>query len=225
MGKRHTKEITSKKLKRGDIIALENNEGVNILKWVDKRPVMMLTTCKNHLCKIIETGKNNRKGEQIKKPDAVICYNLGKKGVDMLDQMASYYTTLRKTIKWYKKATMEILFGTMLVNAWVVQNKFANTNRLSILQFREKIIFSLLYEDTPPIITKTPGRIDTLGTYEGQARQVRKRCRECYRKILEKEGKKEADRKAKKVKTFCHDCKDKPTLCLECFIVIHSKQK
>ncbi|KAJ8951781.1 hypothetical protein NQ314_007637 [Rhamnusium bicolor] len=86
------KEITSKKLKRGDIIALENNEGVKILKWVDK-PVMMLTTCKNRLCKIIETGKNNRKGEQIKKPDAVICYNLGKKGVDMSDHMASYYTT------------------------------------------------------------------------------------------------------------------------------------
>ncbi|KAJ8972822.1 hypothetical protein NQ314_000019, partial [Rhamnusium bicolor] len=128
------KEITSKRLKRGDIIALENNEGAKICKWVDKRPVMMLTTCKNHLCKIIET-------------------------------------------------------------------------------------------DTPPIITKTPGRINTLGTYECQARQVRKRCRECYRKISEKEGKKEADRNAKKVKTFCHDCKDKPTLCLECFNVIHSKQK
>ncbi|CAG9823930.1 unnamed protein product [Phaedon cochleariae] len=55
----------------------------------------------------------------------------------MSDKIASYYSTSRKTIKLYKKVALEIIFGTMVVNAWVMQKKFGTDNSVTILQFRE----------------------------------------------------------------------------------------
>ena len=34
--------------------------------------------------------------------------------------MASYVTTLRKGVKWYRKSATELLLGMAVVNAWVV---------------------------------------------------------------------------------------------------------
>lgn len=49
-------------------------------------------------------------------------YNETKKGIDYSDQMSSYYTTLKKGIKWWRKVTIELIFGTALINAWIVYN-------------------------------------------------------------------------------------------------------
>lgn len=38
---------------------------------------------------------------QVTKPQSVIDYNNAKKGIDYSDQMPSYYSVLRKGIKWY----------------------------------------------------------------------------------------------------------------------------
>ena len=37
-------EVVSKKLKRGELIARENKSGITILKWKDKRDLLMLST-------------------------------------------------------------------------------------------------------------------------------------------------------------------------------------
>lgn len=44
-----------KKIKRGEVIGKERN-GVKIIKWVDKRPVMMITSDPNHDATLISTG-------------------------------------------------------------------------------------------------------------------------------------------------------------------------
>uniref|UniRef100_A0A1B0AXK3 PiggyBac transposable element-derived protein domain-containing protein n=1 Tax=Glossina palpalis gambiensis TaxID=67801 RepID=A0A1B0AXK3_9MUSC len=74
-------------------VSVENPKGVKFLKWTDKRSVCMLTTCNNRTCTIIEGTKGKLK------PDAIFDYNNAKKGVDISDQIASYYNSLRKTIK------------------------------------------------------------------------------------------------------------------------------
>ncbi|GBP12693.1 PiggyBac transposable element-derived protein 4 [Eumeta japonica] len=48
-----------------------------------------------------------------------ISYNKAKGAVDLSDQMTSYSSPLRKTVKWYKKLGMELILNTALVNAWV----------------------------------------------------------------------------------------------------------
>lgn len=55
--------------------------------------------------------------------------------------------------------------------------------------------------------------------YEGTTRQSRKRCGSCYKKMYAEV--KEARSKAKRVITFCDDCRGKPKLCLPCFNEIH----
>jgi hypothetical protein len=56
------------------------------------------------------------------KPSAVLDYNKYKTGVDRLDQMLSYYSFERKTIKWWKKFFFH-LFDLVVVNAHILHNK------------------------------------------------------------------------------------------------------
>lgn len=48
-------------------------------------------------------------------------YNNTKNSVDLSDQMTSYYSCLRKTVKWYKKIIIQLICGTCLINAWYVR--------------------------------------------------------------------------------------------------------
>ncbi|KAL5238422.1 hypothetical protein ACI65C_010229 [Semiaphis heraclei] len=48
-------------------------------------------------------------------------------------------------------------------------------------------------------------------------RKLRKRCSECYKKISQEKGFREALNKTKKVTTFCSTCPSQPFICLSCF--------
>ncbi|XP_049632818.1 piggyBac transposable element-derived protein 4-like [Suncus etruscus] len=211
------------KQKQGDIMSFENHTGVRFLKWTDKRPISMLTTSKNHMCTIIE-GKNGTL-----KPGAVFYYNIAKKGVDISDQMASYYNCLQKTIKWYRKIVIQLICGTLLVNAWYIHKRWGN-KQINILKFRERIIDQLLIsshhtEEMAPG-EKIPRKevIHFLDSYTESARTSRKRCRGCYKSLSEREGRNVALKKAKRVKTFCRLCEGQPALCLECFKKLHENK-
>jgi hypothetical protein len=48
-----------------------------------------------------------RRNEAVKKKPKCICqYNLFMKGVDRADQYLSYYSLLKKTVKWPKKVAL-----------------------------------------------------------------------------------------------------------------------
>lgn len=51
---------------------------VKFLMWVDKRPVFIITTCKNHDGEVHDTGKK-KTDVPVLKPNAVIDYNAAKK--------------------------------------------------------------------------------------------------------------------------------------------------
>lgn len=120
-----------------------NKKGVKIIKWMDKRPVTMITTVKEHNATLKDTGKLSRVSkEPIMKPASVLMYNENKKGVDFSDQMTAYYSTLLRGLKWYRKLMMSLIFGTCLVNAWLV-HKFKNVEQLTLISFLEAIIQSL----------------------------------------------------------------------------------
>lgn len=174
------------------------------------------------------------------KPPAIIAYNNAKKGVDISDQMSSYYTSLRKSLKWYRKVAFEVLLGTCVVNAWVIYNSYGNNPKMDMLCFREKIVEGLITStdteeveaevDTPAPVNENEQRLKKrkrgrnshrIAKYEGTARKNRRRCAECYKNIKQEKGSKEARVKAAKVLTFCEDCEDQPTMCLPCFKKFH----
>nr|CAH7750024.1 unnamed protein product [Callosobruchus chinensis] len=82
------------------------------------------------------TLRSNRRGlpkdfvnRKIKKnqPKCITDYNKAKKGVDISDQMSSYYTALRKGLKWYRKIGFELIFGSAIVNSHIVYNEVNQT--------------------------------------------------------------------------------------------------
>lgn len=58
--------------------------------------------------------------------------------------MSNYGKTLRKTVKWYRKIAIEILFGTAVVNAHFLYKKITDSI-MTITEFSEKLIEELLH--------------------------------------------------------------------------------
>jgi len=81
-----------------------------------------------HEATIVNIGRKDRKTNmEIKKPYAVVEYNEFMKGVDRADQYPSYYSVLRKTVKWSKKVVLYLL-NCALFNAFFLYRTL-NTNK------------------------------------------------------------------------------------------------
>lgn len=91
--KYNPKPVFQKKLKRGEMTALESNTKVIVGKWVDKRDVCFLTT--KSIPEIIEV--ETKRGTK-KKPSTIVEYNSAKSYIDVSDQK-SYSNPVRRSIK------------------------------------------------------------------------------------------------------------------------------
>lgn len=98
----------------------------------------------------------------------MIDHNKGKQGVDTSDQLSSYFTCLRKSLKWFKKIAIEVICGALFVNTFVLYNSVClPQNQLSMLQIWQSLIHSLLEivkqdtEPRPDISNKKKTRINT----------------------------------------------------------------
>ena len=109
--------VVKSKLKKGQV-ASKRSGPVVVLKWKDKRDVLMLSTM--HPGRIVQTDRLNRRQEQVQKPDCILDYNKYMCGIDRSDQLASYYDPLRKTLKWYRKVVFHFL-DIAMCNACAVQ--------------------------------------------------------------------------------------------------------
>ncbi|KAF2886413.1 hypothetical protein ILUMI_19761, partial [Ignelater luminosus] len=208
------KEIVTTKLNKGEVTGKEDEKGVMIARWKDKRDVLILST--HHTLEIVNTGKKNRKQEEIFKPQFVVDYNGGKGGIDISDQLSSYSTPVRKSIRWYHKLATEVLFGTTVVNAFVLYKRLRPQNtKIKITRFREQLIDGFLFsedlqelsseEPTKPIKKKKISHVlaETKDTCN-RNRKIRKRCYMCYDKISSMHGGKAAAKMTKK----CYVSKD-----------------
>ena len=121
----HDLEEDGKHLKKGQS-AFRSKGDVMVQVWKNKRLVRMISMI--HDATIVNTGRKDRKTNvEIKKPYAVVQYNKFMKGVDRADQYLSYYSVLRKTVKWSEKAVLYLL-NCALCNAFFVYRTL-NTNK------------------------------------------------------------------------------------------------
>lgn len=215
-------EVVSKKLKRGELIARENKSGITILKWKDKRDVLMLST--KHSAEMTTVHK---KFYSCEKPKMVVEYNLGKSSVDLSDQMIAYNSPLRKTLKWYRKLAIELLLNTCMVNSMILFKQVTRKD-IQISDFRMKVALYLTKcRDNDAEVSISPRESllrkprHELQAMPGKARTVRRFCKICYQKNSKKLGRIIAKSCSKKVVTYCKDCAGSPFLCLECFNTTH----
>ncbi|KAL7648547.1 UNVERIFIED_CONTAM: hypothetical protein RMT77_000453 [Armadillidium vulgare] len=176
----------------------------------------------NNDLSFVNTGKKNRVQEDIRKPKIIVDYNNAKQGIDISDQMASYFSPLRKTIKWYHKVAFEYLLNTSVVNALIIYKEFRDKT-MQISDFRESIILSLCKTENiaTPGTSKPKHTLEETTEKDHRNRKVRKRCSKCYERIQKTLGRQEAMKQTKKVTTFCGTCEAKPSLCRKCFFDAH----
>ncbi|CAG4942393.1 unnamed protein product [Parnassius apollo] len=142
--KDNPKDIIKKKLKKNQHVWVRKNK-VYVSKWVDKRPVLMVTTSVHP--RLIEI--QNRFQQRKIKPAEVAEYNQHMSGVDRADQMISYYSSPRKSIRWYKKVMFHLL-DVAVWNSFFIFKKYCQAN-CDFLLFREELIRRLL--DLPADLT------------------------------------------------------------------------
>lgn len=200
-------EVVKKQLKRGEKIALQNDQGIMVLKWKDRRDVLMLSTKNLDAMTAVRT----RSGEKFK-PDVVEEYNTGKSFIDISDQLSSYHSIHRRSLKWYRKIAFDILLNTAVVNALSVYSTTTG-NKMSITKFRESITNSLL--------TKKK-RDNNLSSHSLKKNVKRGRCYYCYCQIVKEEGRKVAQKKTPRVWTKCESCEK--FLCNGCFFSKHASK-
>ncbi len=94
-----------------------------VVKWHDKRDVLMLTTV--HSSMMSATGKvDHVTGERKVKPHCVLEYNKKMGAVDRADMVKGFLECARKTRKWYKKIFFYLL-DTAVLNSHNVHRQLS----------------------------------------------------------------------------------------------------
>lgn len=188
-------DVVKAKLRKGDILAQQNENKTVVCKWKDKRDVLMLIT--KHDDSMVTV---NRRGQEINKPAMVVEYNKGKAFVDLSDQMASYAPYVRRTVKWYMRLVFQLITSTAMVNALHLYNKI-NNKKMGITEFKEEVVDALVHLESPRMSRPSTSRQrHFLKEYEGQKRVTRKRCSPCYKTMSQRQKPVHARKNAKKNK-------------------------
>ncbi|KAK6178647.1 hypothetical protein SNE40_011175 [Patella caerulea] len=149
-------ELRTVKLRKGEVEYRSCNEGLLALVWKDKTDVRMLSTMNN--AQMIDTGKNDKHGKVIRKPQCVITYNLGMGGVDISDQMSATYHSVRKYVKWYKKLFFYI-FDMAVLNSFFIYKELGG--KIQLLDYKIKLVKEILVSCVLPTYS-TRGRPHSL---------------------------------------------------------------
>ena len=226
--------VLRKKLKRDEFYWLHSSNDIKLIKWKDKRDVLIIFTKPSHPTTLVDTGKINQANERTMKPSIVLDYNKGKQGIDLSDQLSTYYTCLRRSKRWYLKVAFEIIFGMSIVNACLSFKEYYSTRMMTMLQFRESFVRSLLldvpFENVKPgprerSTSQTKRKLagHQLEEKQGSDRDVRRRCVGCYAKNREQQSREACHATTKKIKTFYSDCNK--FFCLDCLNEKHHAMK
>ena len=207
------------------------------LKWREKKKdVVMLSTI--HEASFVETGKVDREGKKIEKPEAVYYYCSRMGGVDLSDQLLHYFTFLRKSTKWSRKLLIH-LFNLVILNAYILNKHYGSRKGMSQDEYRDLLVKYLMREGLkcykiplPPVLSKKIGRnhrpehnlarlnerhfITNIPGAEGRKRKRPTRC--CY--VCSKlPG---INCKPKRTSFWCEDCGK--ALCITpCFKIYHTE--
>ena len=131
---------------KGDVSSVLIDESMMALKWMDKRPVSMLTTIHDNsmTTKVRRTRRVEGGQEEIRKPVVVEQYNSFMGGVDRSDQLLSYYGFAHRTVKWWRRAVFHIL-DMAVVNANVLYTSSQQSSKkLTHEQFRIELAKEML---------------------------------------------------------------------------------
>ncbi|XP_041420032.1 piggyBac transposable element-derived protein 4-like [Xenopus laevis] len=211
------RDLITKKLSRGEIYALRNDELLAI-QYRDTRNVFMLTTI--HDASVIAEQRVGRPPKN--KPLCCKEYSKNMGGVDRTDQVQHYYNATRKTRAWYKKVGI-YLIQVALRNSYVVYKAAVPGPKLSYYKYQLQIIPALLFGGVEEVVPEMPASdnvarllgkhfIDTLPPTPGK-QFAQKACKVCRKRGIRRD-----------TRYYCPKCPRNPGLCFKpCFEIYHTQ--
>ena len=132
--------VSTDRLSRGEA-QFKNCRELTFVHWKNKRVVLCLSTFHSTQMEPIVTRR--RDSENVQRPILITDYNKSMGGVDRMDQLLMYYSTGRKTIKWYKWLFRRVI-DISVVNSSILYNLCHRDKPLTQKQFRLEIANALV---------------------------------------------------------------------------------
>lgn len=182
--------------------------------WRDRRDVYVMSTMHNlSATTILKRPKGEHEKKPTPCPTAIVDYKwMG--GVDLADQLLSYYSmTNRRTLKWWKKVFWRLVDIT-IINSWIIfhtnnPNSEINSQKQFKLKLAEKLVQPLLDLRSSPhcphhlqnIWGRRPGTTETRlsGKHFPYKSSKHGRCVVCSKQVSPK-------KKGTKTQNFCPKC-------------------
>ena len=125
-------------VRKGETKAIQVDNSMLAIKWMDKRAVTALTTIHEDTAVAVERRSRRAPGgrETVMKPQAIVEYNRYMGGVDHAEQLLSYYGFGHRTVKWWRRAFF-LLLDMAVVNSYILYTlQNPDKRRLSHEQLR-----------------------------------------------------------------------------------------
>jgi Transposase IS4 len=197
-----------KTLGEGETKAWQSGQ-LGCLVWCDKQPVLILST--HHKVDDMVAVQNNRGPSQppvVIKPQVVLDYNVGKAGVDTVDQFRQYYAMQRKSRKdWPSLAWW--LIDICIINSYTLWRLDKKAD-ISQLDFRRTLLKQIVTSyASPSTHTHAPLPHPPITTSDGHWPKHSHKKRKCVKCTRGREGGRQSE-------VVCERCN--VHLCLEpCF--------
>ena len=171
-----------KTLSTGETKAWQSGQ-LGCLVWCDKNPVLILST-HHKVDDMVSLAQDHGPSQApfVIKPQVVLDYNVGKCGVDMVDQLRSYYAMQRKSRKdWPSLAWW--LIDMCVINSYTLWRLDAKAE-IGQLDFRRALLHQIPAAYPPPSAhAHSAASHSPSTTNEGhwpKHSHVTRRCKHCY---------------------------------------------
>lgn len=142
---------TIMKQTRGFCEEITSADDITMCKWVDNRPVVLCSNFvgKGSVDEVERWEKKNKRYVKVKRPEIVKNYNHAMGGVDLFDQLISYYRIFIRSRKW----TLRMIFHAVdfaIVQSWLEYRRDAENlgipkrKQLDLLAFRIRVADGLI---------------------------------------------------------------------------------
>ena len=192
-----------------------NGKFILLTKYMDNKLVLIVSNFLNssNTLNRYRWDKKEMRFVKMKYPEIIKIYSHLMKGVDIGNQLISYYELKHKTYKWWKRILYHLI-DISIVNSFIIYRKATNDKNMTQKKFRLEIIKAISYKySLIPIMDmgSTPYNINCmhLVTTDGK----RKTCVYCST------TKSFTGPRAPRSLLLCMECK--VHLCLECFVKFH----
>jgi hypothetical protein len=172
-----------KLLREGETKAWQSGD-LGCLVWFDRQAVLMLST--HHRVDVLVSVQNDRGPNQppvILKPQVAVDYNVGKCGVDTVDQLRQYYAMQRKSLKnWPSLAWW--LIDICIINSYTLWRLDTGAD-INQRDFRNALLKQIPAAYPPPStpvhLAPSPPLFTTADGHWPKHARTRRDCRHCSR--------------------------------------------